>query len=95
MLNKKERKGNKGFYSCPLFTVVYCVPVMTMLQLNVVRLPALAEAVRVNVAEVDAPAAKVDNVGDQVNVRYVLAFDGTQVFAAMVKFSEMVPVFLT
>ena len=66
-----------------------------MLQLNVVRLPALAEALRVKVSEVDAPTAKVGNVGDQVTVRYVLAFDGTQAFAAMVKFSEMVPVFLT
>ena len=66
-----------------------------MLQLNVESAPAPADAVRVNVAEVDAPAVKVDNVGDQVNVRYVLALDGTQVFVPMVKFSEMVPVFLT
>ncbi len=34
------------------------VPVITMFALNVVRLPALAEAVKVNVAETELPAGK-------------------------------------
>lgn len=75
--------------------IVYCVPVTTMLQLNVVSALAPDKAVRVRVAKVDCPAAKVDKVGDQVIVRYVPAFDGVQVFVAMVKFSAMFPVFLT
>ena len=75
-------------------TVIYCVPVMTMLQLNDEIAPAPADAVRVKVADVDCPAAKVVNVGDQVIVRYVPAFEGVQVFMAMVKFSAMFPVFL-
>jgi hypothetical protein len=66
-----------------------------MLTLNVESAPALEDAVRVNVAEVDAPAAKVDDVGDQVNVRYVPAFAGLQLFTVMVRFSAMFPVFLT
>jgi hypothetical protein len=66
-----------------------------MLQLNVEIAPALDDAARVNVAEVYAPAAKVENVGDQVTVRYELAFDGTQVFVAMDKVSATFPVFLT
>ncbi len=36
----------------------YCVPVITMLKLKVVRLPALADAVNVNVAETELPAAR-------------------------------------
>jgi len=66
-----------------------------MLQLNVVSALAPDKAVRVRVAKVDCPAVKVDKVGDQVIVRYVPAFDGVQVFVAMVKFSAMFPVFLT
>jgi ferric iron reductase protein FhuF len=34
----------------------YSVPVMVALTLNVVRLPVFAAAVKVNVAETDAPA---------------------------------------
>ena len=64
------------------------------MKLNVESAPALDDAVRVNVAEVDAPAAKVEDVVDQVTVRYVPAFDGLQLFTAMVKFSAMFPVFL-
>ena len=72
------------------------MPVITMLTLNVEgeSAPALDEAASVNVAEVDAPAAKVDDVGNQVIVRYVPASDGLQVFVVMVKFSAMFPVFL-
>lgn len=51
------------------FTVVYCVPVKATLKLNVESAPAPDDAARVNVAEVIAPAAKVDDAGDQVNVR--------------------------
>jgi hypothetical protein len=76
------------------FTVIYCVPVKAMLKLNVESAPALDDAARVKVAEVDAPAAKVDAVGAQVIVRYVPAFDGLQLFTVMVKFSAMFPVFL-
>lgn len=68
---------------------------MMMLQLKFESAPAPADAVRVKVAEVDAPAAKVDSVGVQLTVRYVPAFAGLQVFVAMVKFSPMFPVFLT
>ena len=66
-----------------------------MLQLNDEIAPAPADAVRVKVADVDCPAAKVDNAGDQVIVRYVPAFPGFQVLTAKVKFSPMFPVFLT
>jgi hypothetical protein len=90
---KRREKGIRDFTAAPFFTVVYCVPVMTMLQLNVESAPAPADAVRVNVAKVDVPAAKVDNVGDQVTVRYVVA-SGLQVLVAMVRFSAMFPVFL-
>lgn len=65
-----------------------------MLKLNVESAPALDDAARVKVAEVIAPAAKGDVVGDQVIVRYVPAFDGLQLFTVMVKFSAMFPVFL-
>jgi hypothetical protein len=65
-----------------------------MLTLNVESAPAPDDAVRVNVAEVVAPAANVDDVGDQFNVRYVQAFDGLQLVVDMVKFSAMFPVFL-
>ena len=64
------------------------------MKLNVESAPALAEAVRVNVAEVIAPAAKGVVVGNQVNVKYVPAFDGLQVFVFMVRFSALFPVFL-
>lgn len=64
-----------------------------MFTLNVESAPALDDAARVNVAEVIAPGAKVDDVGDQVTVRYVPAFDGLQVFVVIVKFSAMLPVF--
>ncbi|MGA3059748.1 MAG: hypothetical protein ABSD92_05200 [Candidatus Bathyarchaeia archaeon] len=64
------------------------------LKLNAEIAPALDDAARVNVAEVDAPAAKVEDVGDQVIVKYVPAFEGLQLFTAMVKFSAMFPVFL-
>jgi hypothetical protein len=43
--------------------------VKATLKLNVESAPAPDEAARVNVAEVFAPAAKVDDAGDQVNVR--------------------------
>jgi hypothetical protein len=76
------------------FTAVYCVPVKAMLTLNVESAPALDDAARVNVAAVVAPAAKVDDVGDQDKVRYVPAFAGFQLFTVMVKFSAMFPVFL-
>ena len=65
-----------------------------MFTLNVESAPALDDAVRVKVAEVDAPAANVEVVGDQVIVRYVPAFDGLQLLMAMVRFSAMFPVFL-
>ena len=63
------------------------------MKLNVESAPALDDAVRVNVAEVDAPADSVEDVGDQVIVKYVPAFEGLQLFTAMVKFSAMFPVF--
>ena len=47
------------------------------------------------VAEVDAPAAKVVTVGVHVHVRYVFAFDGLQLLTLMVRFSAMLPVFLS
>ena len=70
------------------------MPVNTTLTLNVESAPALEDAARVNVAEVVAPAARVVDAGDQVNVKYVFAFAGLQVFVDMVRFSAMVPVFL-
>jgi hypothetical protein len=65
-----------------------------MLKLNVESAPALEDAVRVTVAEVIAPAAKGEVVGDHVTDRYVPAFEGVQLFTVMVKFSAMFPVFL-
>jgi hypothetical protein len=77
------------------FTVVYCDPVKTTLKPNVESAPALDDAVSVNVAEVDAPTAKLDDVGVQVNVRYVPAFAGLQVFVDMLSvLSATFPVFL-
>ena len=65
------------------------------MKLNVEIAPALDVAVRVNVADVDAPTAKLDDVGVQVNVRYVPAFDGFHVFVDMVSvLSATFPVFL-
>ena len=75
-------------------SVIYCDPVKAKLKLNVESAPALAEAARVTVAEVTAPEAKGDVVGDQVIVIYVPALDGLQLFTVMVKFSAMFPVFL-
>jgi len=67
--------------------VDYCVPVMAMLTLNVESAPTLDDAVRANVAEVDTPAASVEDVDDQVIVRYVAAFAGLQLFTVIVRFS--------
>ena len=66
----------------------------TTLKPNVESEPALDDAARVNVAEVDAPTAKLDDVGVQVNVRYVPAFAGLQVFVDIVsELSATFPVF--
>ena len=80
-------KGMKSFGD-------YCVPMNSTFTLNVERIPALDDAVRVKVAEVDAPAANVEDVGDHVIVRYVFALDGLQLFTTIVRFSAMLPVFL-
>jgi hypothetical protein len=85
----------KEFKSYQIFTVVYCDPVKTALKLKVERAPALDEAARVTVAEVIAPADRGVVAGAQVIVMYVPAFDGLQLFTAIVKFSAMLPVFLT
>ena len=66
---------------------------MTMLKLNDVA-GALAPAAKVMIAEVEAPAAMVVEVGFQVHVRYVLAPEGVHPLAAMLKVSGMFPVFL-
>ena len=65
MLNRNEKKAKKRGD----FNFAYCVPVKTILTLNVESAPAFDEAARVNVADVIAPAVKVDDVGDQVTVR--------------------------
>jgi hypothetical protein len=75
--------------------VAYCVPDITMLKLNVVMLPALAEAVNVKVAETELPTAKTELSRFQVTVKYVLAFEGTQLVVVMLSVMGIVPVFLT
>ena len=57
---KKEKKG---------LCQAYCVPVIMMLTLNVVMLPALADAVNVNVAETELLAARTELSRFQVSVK--------------------------
>jgi hypothetical protein len=53
------------------------------------------ETVKVSVAAVDAPGARVEVVGLHVRVIYVLAFEGVQFDGVMPRVSETpVPVFL-
>ena len=66
-----------------------------MLKLNVVMLPALADAVNVKVAETELPAARTEFSRFQVTVKYVLAFEGTQLVVVMLNVMGTVPVFLT
>jgi hypothetical protein len=66
-----------------------------MLTLNVVMLPALADAVNVSVAETELPAATTVPSRFQVSVKYVLAFEGTQFVVVMLNVTGTVPVFLT
>ena len=71
------------------------MPVKTILQLNVEIAPAPDDAATVKVAVVDAPAAKLDSVGDQLTVNTLPALAGLQVLAVMLKVSSTFPVFLT
>jgi RNase P/RNase MRP subunit POP5 len=66
-----------------------------MLKLNVVMLPALADAVNVKVAETELPAARTEFSRFQATVKYVSAFEGTQLVVVMLNVTGTVPVFLT
>jgi hypothetical protein len=58
-------------------------------------LPALADAVNVKVAETELPTARTEFSRFQVTVKYVLAFEGTQLVVVMLSVMGIVPVFLT
>jgi hypothetical protein len=66
-----------------------------MLKLKLVRLPALDDAVSVSVAWMEFPTARTVPPRFQVKIRYVLAFDGTQLPDVMESVTGRVPVFLT
>ena len=68
---------------------------MTMFMLKVEIEPAPDDAARVIVAEVEAFAFKDEDVGDQVTVSKLPAFEGLQVFVAIDNVSATFPVFLT
>ena len=74
--------------------VVYCVPVSVTSQLNVVRVPVLAAAVRVRVAWIEAPAFRTVFCRFQVSVSEESAPVGVQLFVVMVSVSGTLPVFL-
>ena len=71
------------------------MPVSVTSQLKVVSVPVFDAAVRVRVAEVEAPAFRIVFWRFQDNVRYVLALDGLQLPDVMVRVSATLPVFLT
>ena len=70
------------------------MPVSVTSQLNVVRLPVFAAAVKVRVACTDAPAFRTLFWRFQVNVKEELALVGVQLFVVMVNVSGTLPVFL-
>lgn len=74
---------------------VYSVPVMIMLKLKLVMLPALDDADNVNVALIDWLAVKTVPSRFQLKLMYVFAFDGTQLPVVMESVIGIVPMFLT
>jgi hypothetical protein len=73
---------------------VYSVPVMIILKLKLVMLPALDDADNINVALVDWPALKTVPPRFQLKLIYVFAFDGTQLAVVMESVIGTVPMFL-
>jgi len=64
-----------------------------MLTVNVVRLPAFADAVNVNVAMTEVFGATMAFCRFQARVRYVLVFEGVQLVVVMLRVTGTVPVF--
>jgi hypothetical protein len=58
MIRQLQKLNARKKESGVVAALCHWVPVITMLKLNVVILPALADAVKVNVAETELPAAR-------------------------------------
>jgi len=67
--------------------------IVTGSQLNVVRLPVFAAAVRVRVAWIDCPSGRTVLCRFHVRVKEELALDGFQLAEAIVSVSGTLPVF--